>query len=96
MRHVDDRLPALIDAVRLGFGNAFKLPLFPDRRLELSKHAQHIKEALPAGVLVSIGCSVARSVTPLPRSSCTMSCRSFTLRASRFESLALDGDILID
>jgi hypothetical protein len=50
------------------------------------------RNALPAAVPVSIGCSVALSLIPLAFSSCTLSWRSFTERARRSRLQGADAD----
>jgi hypothetical protein len=58
-RRVYRRLTAFVDSRSLGLGDALKLALAPQVRLEFREDAQHSRKHLPAAVLVSIGCSVA-------------------------------------
>src|SRR6202035_4656784 len=48
----------------LRLSDPFHLPFSTQIGLEFGKHAQHVEERLPAALEVSIGCSVALSVTP--------------------------------
>ena len=74
-------LPA--ETPRLGRGNALHLSFAAQVSFELGKHAQHVEEALPAAVEVSISCSMALSAAPLALKARTTSCRSPVERASR-------------
>ena len=63
-------MPSICRSRRKSFSNSAKTPSID-------------KNALPAAVLVSMGCSVAFKWTPFSRSSCTMFWRSRRLQASR-------------
>ncbi len=80
---VDRRLAALVNATRLSGADALELALAPEIVSNLAKTPSISRNAFPAAVPVSTGCSVAFNATPLALSSCTIPCRSFSERASR-------------
>src|SRR5262245_1603962 len=82
LHRVNGALARLAHSGRLRLADAFHLPLAPQIGFKFSEHAKHVEKALTSRVLVSIGCSVARRLTPLALSARTMSCRSAMLRAS--------------
>jgi hypothetical protein len=70
---VDAGLTALVDARCLGLADTLHLTLAPKVGLELREDPEHVEEAFPAAVLVSMGCSVALSDAPLALIALTMS-----------------------
>ena len=66
LSHIDTGLTPATDAPGLGLRDTFKLALAPQIGFELSNTPSMSRKALPAAVLVSTGCSVARNATPRP------------------------------
>ena len=73
LNSIDRRLATLIDAARLCGIDPLQLAFTAQIGLKFGEYAQMSRNALPAAVPVSTGCSVAFKAMPLALSSWTMS-----------------------